>query len=987
MTEKKNLQQRLQNYHNFRKERIEPVLEEIWHFRAHVITALLSLCFFALIDQILEVYRIFALNPLATKFQIIISFVFILLLSFSMWKTAETLAKKRMDDLDNNADIRRAYDLLRKKALKVENQGEDQREISKLNKAAIAKAKALRWLPVIFAISPLIALDWGLFRTIWDPAFGVLENNPILNNFWIALTVYTIIIVTTIKIVSKYEVFLSCLIVMLGAIYAINISDFLKGLLHIDPAETPHIVTMVNLVFGIIFTMVFSIIYFIVNDSFSVYYDEAKLKNGEKLDKPKEPYRPLGFIFVSIIAILIFTLPLVIDDLPLWVEAFPAYLGSISIIALFLFVFVTLTSLIFYWSDQTKIPVMSILLIYAIGISFLDRNDNHRFDTHPFPKKRLEDLTNLETEFEKWRQSRVKDISNFNAQNPKKSYPIYLVSAQGGGIYAAYHAASTLSRLQDLCPAFAHHVFAISGVSGGSLGATVFTSLVKSEQTQSQDEYQQKCGKESTNDGKALQEQKRGPLETKAHELLNQDLLSPLLAAGLFPDFIQRFIFYSFDELDRARGLERAFEQSWGNITWEDKKKQHTNLLEGSYYDHWKPESAAPALVLNTTVVETGERLLLSPFTYDSLNFPNLVDISSVAFKEMNGYGLRWMSVDISDHLVNEGRNLVLVALVGTDIHVRIFNPDGKRVVDKAESELVSGNTLTDLKNQLKLLPDESGLSKEQKQKFIRDAFSIAAVNTLNFPLSTAAVLSARFPFVTPVGWFDRSSNKEGGNIKSRLADGGYFENSGFSTAYEIGQGLEKIIATKIKENKGNKNYPENLEIIYLAITDLPKKYPDPGGLGELSSPMNALFNARDARGRSNIKQAEFTLNSPLNDHQKNVIGKYRVRQFYLNHFKTDLDTELDYKDEDENKGKVQPCTLNEEKNCLDVKGKPIDDKSADIKLPLGWYLSEFSKEYISNRIGNPEACPADDSSNNHPNVSNNHCIMKSVIAELSIKN
>lgn len=90
------------------------------------------------------------------------------------------------------------------------------------------------------------------------------------------------------------------------------------------------------------------------------------------------------------------------------------------------------------------------------------------------------------------------------------------------------------------------------------------------------------------------------------------------------------------------------------------------------------------------------------------------------------GYDLRWMLVDASDGLLNEGRNLVIVALVGTELHIRIFDANGKRVIDKAENELISGETLKALKKQLNPLPDESGLSQEEKQKFVRNATSIA---------------------------------------------------------------------------------------------------------------------------------------------------------------------------------------------------------------------------------------------------------------------
>jgi hypothetical protein len=63
----------------------------------------------------------------------------------------------------------------------------------------------------------------------------------------------------------------------------------------------------------------------------------------------------------------------------------------------------------------------------------------------------------------------------------KKLYPLFIVAAQGGGFYAAYHSALSLARLQDACSEFSDHVFAISSVSGGSLGAAVFTELLRGQ--------------------------------------------------------------------------------------------------------------------------------------------------------------------------------------------------------------------------------------------------------------------------------------------------------------------------------------------------------------------------------------------------------------------------------------------------------------------------------------------------------------------------
>ena len=53
------------------------------------------------------------------------------------------------------------------------------------------------------------------------------------------------------------------------------------------------------------------------------------------------------------------------------------------------------------------------------------------------------------------------------------------------------------------------------------------------------------------------------PLEKKAIKLFRQDLLSPLLSMGLFPDLLQRFLPFSINTWDRAIGLEIAAIAFW----------------------------------------------------------------------------------------------------------------------------------------------------------------------------------------------------------------------------------------------------------------------------------------------------------------------------------------------------------------------------------------------------------------------------------------
>jgi hypothetical protein len=61
---------------------------------------------------------------------------------------------------------------------------------------------------------------------------------------------------------------------------------------------------------------------------------------------------------------------------------------------------------------------------------------------------------------------------------------------------------------------------------------------------------------------------------------------------------------------DRARALERAFELAWA----ESAPANRANPFETSVYGLWSPTSASPALLLNTTEVETGARVVIAPF-------------------------------------------------------------------------------------------------------------------------------------------------------------------------------------------------------------------------------------------------------------------------------------------------------------------------------------------------------------------------------------
>jgi hypothetical protein len=400
-------------------------------------------------------------------------------------------------------------------------------------------------------------------------------------------------------------------------------------------------------------------------------------------------------------------------------------LGMGSILFLAAASWVAFGSFFVFLAGRWQFPVITVLVLLALLFSLW--NDNHLIRVVPRQEVSRADVLGS---FQTWYELVKK---NYGADT---MHPLYIVATEGGGIRAAYWTAIVLGALQDANPNFAPHLFAISGVSGGSLGATVFDALLAEPTTAS------------------------FKFKEKAHAILGQDFLSPALASMLYPDLAQRFIPFPIAYFDRGRSLEMGWEKAWRDTMGNDRFAQ-------SFVDLWKPRLDSrewmPALFLNGTSVEKGNRIITSNLRLAN----NFLD------------------------------------------------------ADDAAEKLASHNL---------------------------DATEAAC----HVPLSTAAHMSARFTFVSPAGRFPDGSH---------IVDGGYFENSAATTAYEI--------ATRIKDWCAFKKIA-NVDVKVIMISNNPRKpsiapakpAPEPPGpkrtsptivkgqfIGELTAPLYALLNARDARG------------------------------------------------------------------------------------------------------------------------------------------
>jgi hypothetical protein len=272
-------------------------------------------------------------------------------------------------------------------------------------------------------------------------------------------------------------------------------------------------------------------------------------------------------------------------------------LGTLTWLTLFLLVLLFFLLRLQNVSRRVGLSMAGCLVVLALVADWMGLNDNHTI-------RSVENPTNAEVggliqdEFYAWWQSRPPErVKAFKADG--RPFPVFVVAARGGGIYAAYQTAITLARLYDRCPAVIDHIFLVSSVSGGSVGAAAFKEAVQFKPASNKT----KCTDEGLGGS--------GDIETLLDRFFRTDFLSPLAASALFPDFAQRFLPYPIPAFDRARAFERALEVGWTDAT----SGKSDALSQGILQD--RKMGDGPILFMNVTQAETGEQHVVAPTNDD----------------------------------------------------------------------------------------------------------------------------------------------------------------------------------------------------------------------------------------------------------------------------------------------------------------------------------------------------------------------------------
>jgi predicted chitinase len=572
------------------------------------------------------------------------------------------------------------------------------------------------------------------------------------------------------------------------------------------------------------------------------------------------------FYVLSVAAIGVLTVALVLMPVIL-----PQAIGVFSVLALFTLCVIAFCIHLSLLTIKYRFPFIPALFAFALLLAFLDLNDDHdvRALTQTNAVASSDSLPSAADQFEKWYRTRPAG-ANFD------EYPVYIVAAQGGGIYAAYQTAIFLARMHDLCPAFNDHLFAISSVSGGSFGAAAYAAAIKSLADETASAAKTPPGgnvqQAATPDpcptiseyfgGQPLRRDldSPGPLEINVRKVFANDFLSPLVSAWLFPEFSQMFIPVPIGQFDRARALEFAFEKSEAVLHTDDRRYLTTN-----FGDHWTPDGAVPALLVNSTDAASGRRIVMSPFAIGGDRLSNMNSI--ISYRDL-----------------------------------------GKDSDDKVQT-----------------VPP-----------VIR--------------LSTAAGISARFPWVTPAATIPVGDARLGKSKKIRLVDGGYVDNSGVETALNLLESIQPrvdAINNAPALPSGGAGKKVHAKLIVLSGGDYPVR--TTFALGEILEPVRALLSTRTSRAYVAIDTAARRFpRLPLHELPGTVDGEDKIS--------------VDASD-------LRHASLN----------------SRFYPLPLGWSMSNRTRQIIEKQSGHYWECEPDRHfTQSQKSLSETDCIQLLIYHELN---
>ena len=450
-------------------------------------------------------------------------------------------------------------------------------------------------------------------------------------------------------------------------------------------------------------------------------------------------------------------------------------------------------------------PTLLFIIAFS-GIGYGVWDVDHYFELRD---SQLPIVNNYEQDFQQavWNRLCDEKFQEGATQTCKKnnqSQNLAVVAASGGGIQASGWMAQVLTGLQNekegIGDNFTRSIGLISSASGGSVGSMFYIDQFNREQ--------KVVSKEAL--GPAWKNKELSQVvENSTNDWLNSvgwGLAFPDLfrAVGL-PIFLNPFSEFGGDKkkhlyLDRGYALEKNWEKT---LTLNGEKPQTT--LDTRRKQILNGE--IPITVYNTTIVENGRPFLVSPMKFVPGTMANYS-------KEL--------------HKENRPNSLPVT-------------------VESYSSKILKENPTTAL--DFKTLYNNCGEQGDQ---------------ACDLALTTAARLSASFPYVTPMARNDRENVIKLKDVNGKeipflqnyhIADGGYYDNAGAFTAMDW---LNKFLIYNLENSEHHINIKK---IVLLQINAFPVnelqtvQQGNPGYLVDTIGPLSTLAGIRDSTqiGRNQI--------------------------------------------------------------------------------------------------------------------------------------
>jgi hypothetical protein len=230
-----------------------------------------------------------------------------------------------------------------------------------------------------------------------------------------------------------------------------------------------------------------------------------------------------------------------------------------------------------FFFDRFRIPVL-VPFFLIVGFAGLWQDSDHFFSVH---------------------EGQIQSITPGEILDPTVSPTPILIATSGGGIHAEAWTVQVLTALDARFSEFSRSIRLISAVSGGSVGAMQYVEGRYGE-------WWNQCSSPNPKEN-CFQELVRVSTESSL-EYVGWGLVYPDVVRSLFAPLVPR-------HLDRGYGLETAWTEAW----------QRPNALTGTMTDWMRDlrDRRKPAVIFNSTLVETGDRVVFANFDFDGGDKPS----------------------------------------------------------------------------------------------------------------------------------------------------------------------------------------------------------------------------------------------------------------------------------------------------------------------------------------------------------------------------